>query len=87
MSRDLRAGKTYRLNWEEWKEFCAEQDIDPHENCEHGFDLGGGDSFEIVCYEDPPKEEILEDLESKLREEISKAYKLPKRFLEPKKEE
>jgi len=54
---ELRAGKTYSLNWKEWEEFCVEHDIDPRENCEYSFDLGGGDSYEIVCYEEPPKEE------------------------------
>jgi len=54
---DLRQGKTYSLNWKEWIEFCAEHDIDPRENCEYGFDLGGGYSFEVVCYEKPPEEE------------------------------
>ena len=52
---DLRADKTYSLNWKEWVEFCAEYDIDPRENCEYGFDLGGGYSLEVVCYEDPPR--------------------------------
>jgi len=48
---DLRAGKTYSLNWKEWVEFCAEQDIDPSENCEQSFDLGGGHSFTVACYD------------------------------------
>ena len=52
---DLRVGKTYSLNCKEWVEFCAEHDIDARENCEYGFDLGGGNSLEVVCYEDPPR--------------------------------
>jgi len=48
---DLRAGKTYSLNWKKWVEFCAEQDIDANENCEHSFDLGGGHSFTVTCYD------------------------------------
>ena len=51
------AGKTIKLNWEEWKEYCAEHDIDPYENYEDGHDLGGGDSYEVVCYDEPPREE------------------------------
>lgn len=51
--RDLRVGKTYRLSWKEWVIFCAEQKIDPVENCEFGFNLGGGDSYTVACYEKP----------------------------------
>jgi hypothetical protein len=43
------------LTWEQWTEFCQEHRIDPKENCEYGFDLGGGDSIEFYCYDDPPK--------------------------------
>lgn len=50
---DPRAGKTYHLSWSEWVRFCTEQSIDPIENCEHGFDLGGGDSCTMVCYDQP----------------------------------
>jgi hypothetical protein len=48
--------KRHCLTWEQWVEFCAEYDIDPYENCEYGFDLGGGDSEEYYCYDDPPEE-------------------------------
>jgi hypothetical protein len=44
------------LTWEQWAEFCREQEIDPRDNCEYGFDLGGGNSIEFYCYEDPPEE-------------------------------
>ncbi|MCK4759333.1 MAG: hypothetical protein KAT69_04760 [Candidatus Aminicenantes bacterium] len=53
---DPRAGKTYQISFPEWIEFCAEQGIDPVENCECGFDLGGGDSYTVACYEIPEKE-------------------------------
>lgn len=53
---DPRAGKTYSLTWEEWVEYCAERGIDPRKHCEDGEDLGGGDIFTVVCYEQPPKE-------------------------------
>ena len=42
-------------NWEEWCSFCAEQNEDPYENCEIGFDLGGGDSYSIVYRGDYPE--------------------------------
>ncbi len=48
---------TYHLTWEEWVEYCAEHDIDPREQCEDGHDLGGGNSIDFVCDEDPPEEE------------------------------
>lgn len=48
---------THHLTWEEWVEYCAEHDIDPREFCEDGHDLGGGNSIDFVCYEDPPEEE------------------------------
>ena len=53
--RDPRAGKMYQIPWSEWLEFCAEHGIDPIENCELGFDLGGGNSYTMACY-DPPEE-------------------------------
>lgn len=53
---DPRSGKTFQISFPEWIEFCAEQGIDPIENCEHGFDLGLGDSYTVACYEIPGKE-------------------------------
>ena len=61
--RGPRAGKTFQLSWPEWLEFCAEQDIDPIENCEHGFDLGLGDSFTVACYDPPDEIEHLQDIQ------------------------
>jgi len=55
--KEQRAGKTFQVSWEEWERHCAERGIDPYENCEDGVDLGGGDSYSIVCHEDPPKKE------------------------------
>ena len=49
--------ETYRLNWTEWVEYCAEHGIAPREQCEDGHDLGGGNSITFECYEDPPEEE------------------------------
>ena len=51
------AGKTIRLNWEEWQEYCAEHGLDPRETCEDSHDLGGGDSYEVVCGDIPEREE------------------------------
>ena len=47
------AGRTIRLNWQEWKEYCAEHGLDPHKTCEDSHDLGGGDSYEVVCVDEP----------------------------------
>ena len=41
------AGKTIRLNWQEWQEYCAEHGLDPRKTCSDGHDLGGGDSYEV----------------------------------------
>ena len=49
--------KTVRMNWKEWVEYCAEHDINPREFLEDHYDLGGGNSLAISCYEDPPEEE------------------------------
>ena len=51
------AGKTIRLNWEEWQEYCAEHGLDSRKTCEDSVDLGGGDSYEVVCVDEPPREE------------------------------
>lgn len=61
MIRDCRAGKTYHLRWPEWIIFCNEQGIDPIENCELGFDLGGGHSYTVACYEIPFKAKEAEE--------------------------
>lgn len=54
---DPRVGKTYQLSWEEWVEYCAKHSIDPRKHCEDGKDLGGGHSYTVVCYDEPPKED------------------------------
>jgi len=54
---DPRTGKTYQLTWEQWVAYCAEHGIDPYEQEEDGYDLGGGNSFTIACYDEPPKED------------------------------
>ncbi len=48
--------KTIRMNWQEWKEYCAEHDINPREVLEDYYDLGGGNSLTIECRDDPPEE-------------------------------
>lgn len=57
LQKQKMAGKTFKLSWVEWEEHCAANNIDPRENREDGVDLGGGDSYSIVCDEEPPKEE------------------------------
>ena len=49
--------KTIRLNWKQWEKYCAEHDIDPRKTCEDSLDLGGGNSIEIVCVDEPPEPE------------------------------
>lgn len=49
--------KTVCLSWPEWKEYCAEHDLDPREQSEDGHDLGGGNSITFECRDDPPEEE------------------------------
>lgn len=65
---DSRAGKTFHLNWPEWVQFCAEQDIDPIENREFGFDLGGGDSYDVVCCDQPDEVEHLDEQQERENE-------------------
>lgn len=48
--------QTIYLNWEEWQEYCAEHGIDPRKQLEDGQGLGGGNSIEIVCSDNPPEE-------------------------------
>ncbi len=48
--------QTIYLNWEEWQKYCAEHGLDPRKQLEDGRDLGGGNSIEIVCHDDPPEE-------------------------------
>jgi len=47
----------YIIDWDVWEEFCREQLIDPYEYCDYGFDLGGGDSFDIEYVGDVPERE------------------------------
>lgn len=61
------AGKTVRLNWEEWQEYCLEHELNPRKTCEDSRDLGGGDSYEVVCIDEPPKEEHEEPTPTKLQ--------------------
>ena len=62
---DPRAGKTFEIPWPEWVQFCAEQGIDPIEECECGFDLGGGDSYTVACYDPPEEIKHLADLQQR----------------------
>lgn len=68
MMRDKRAGKTFQLPWPEWVEFCTEHGIDPIEDCECGFDLGGGDSFTVACYYPPDEEAHLQERQEQVDE-------------------
>jgi len=54
---DPRVGKTYHVTWEQCERYCDERDINPREQCEDGEDLGGGDSYTVVCNDEPPEEE------------------------------
>lgn len=63
---DPRSGKTFQLPWWQWVEFCAVQDVDPHEESEVGFDLGGGNSFTVACYYPPDEEAHLIEIQHKL---------------------
>ncbi|GAG74968.1 unnamed protein product [marine sediment metagenome] len=45
----------YITDWEDWEKFCALEDIDPYENVDHGFDLGGGNTFDIEYIGDLPE--------------------------------
>ena len=49
--------KTIRMNWKEWVEYCAEHGIDPRENREHYYDLGGGNSLTFERHDDPLEKE------------------------------
>ena len=49
--------KTIRMNWKEWVEYCAEHGIDPRENREDYYDLGGGNSLTFECHDDPLEKE------------------------------
>lgn len=46
--------KTIQLSWAEWLEYCAEHNLDPREQSEDGYDLGGGNSITFECHDDPP---------------------------------
>ena len=45
---DSRAGKTYYLTWDKWREFCFEQRENPHKITELSFDLGGGNYYTVA---------------------------------------
>ena len=45
---DPRAGKTYYLGWDKWREFCLEQQENPYKQTELSFDLGGGNYYTIA---------------------------------------
>lgn len=47
----------YITDWEDWKKFCTLEDIDPYENVDHSFDLGGGNTFDIEYIGDIPEKE------------------------------
>jgi len=49
--------KTYSIPWNEWKEVCAENDIDPYENADLSFETGGGDGYTVKCQDEPPERE------------------------------
>lgn len=48
---------THYLSWEEWQDYCLAHGLNPREQSEDGHDLGGGNSMDFVCYEDPPEKE------------------------------
>lgn len=51
----------YIYDWEEWKKFCERQEIDPYENADWSWDLGGGDSLDIEYAGNVPKKKKDDD--------------------------
>jgi len=50
--------KTFYISkWEDWKELCEQNDIDPHETLEFGIDEGGGNSRDYEYIGDIPEKE------------------------------
>lgn len=47
----------YIYRWKDWKELCENHGIDPYENVDFGFDLGGGDSDNYEFLGDIPEKE------------------------------
>ena len=56
LKKQKMVGKTIRLNWEEWQEYCSEHGLNPHDCSYDGYDLGGGDSYEVVCHDVPEED-------------------------------
>ena len=47
----------YITNWEDWKELCEQNDVDPYEYVDFGIDEGGGNSTDFEYIGDTPKGE------------------------------
>lgn len=63
----MQISKTHMVrNWEEWKEFCREHNVDPEEVFEYGFDLGGGNSFDVYVHDS--------DIPLEVKEKWTKKY-------------
>lgn len=54
--KDSRSGKTFYVSWERWLSVCKENNVDPYENEEIGFDLGGGDSYTVAVHPEEREE-------------------------------
>ena len=53
----MKSGKTYYLNWDQYREICQKYGINPWANESFGVDLGGGESDTYKCVDDPPERE------------------------------
>ena len=60
---DRRAGKVFLVHWDEWVEFCKEQNEDPREANEINIGLSNGNYFTVKPSCDPPKETADEEEE------------------------
>jgi len=47
--------KIHLLSWINYKKVTRHYDVDPYEELEFGIDLGGGDSENFICLDDPPE--------------------------------
>lgn len=52
----INRSQTHKIHeWWKWVEICAEADMDPYENVDLGYDIGGGDSIDYEYVGDMPE--------------------------------